>query len=259
VKKILIVLIGVPFLFWSVWIAFPEKTIQSIMENSVADRRISMEVRDIQKGLFYNFRVGNLVVKGFGGELVSLKNIHGRINPLGVARLRLELSIDGGIGSGDISGHINFSTDRTQAVFDFQDVSINDMPLFKLAGIKGTGAVSGRFSLAGDKGRIEFATANASFEPALFSGVGVPLNLFHSISGSIDMGENIIYMTSVSLEGKDVNARLKGAIKDNVMDLVMELMPRKAFLENPLFLTEVDKYKVSPGYYMIPVRGYLSL
>ena len=85
------------------------------------------------------------------------------------------------------------------------------------------------------------------------------MNLFHSISGSIDIGENIIHITSVSLEGKDVNARLKGAIKDNIMDLIVELMPRKAFLENPLFLNEVDKYKVSPGYYVIPVRGYLSM
>jgi hypothetical protein len=87
----------------------------------------------------------------------------------------------------------------------------------------------------------------------------VPLNLFQSISGSIDVRENVMHITSISLEGKDVNARLKGNIKANTMDLTMELMPGRSFIENPLFLNEFDRYKVSPGYYVIPVRGDLSL
>jgi hypothetical protein len=126
VKKILIVLIGMPVFFCSVWLVFPEKVIQSIVENSVTDRRINVEVRDIQKGLFYNFRVGDLVVKGFGGELVSLRNIHARINPLGLARMRLELSIDGGVGPGDISGRMDFKAGGTQAAFpeDFHSPAI---------------------------------------------------------------------------------------------------------------------------------------
>lgn len=258
-KKILIVFIVIPVLFWSAWIAFPEKTIQSIIESSVTDRRITLDVRGLQKGLFYNCRVEDLVVKGFGGELVSLKNIHARINPLGLARLRLELSIDGGIGPGDISGRTDFNASGAQAVFEFKNVRINDMSLFKRAGIKGTGTVSGRFLLAGDKGHIEFVTADASFEPSFLSGIKVPLNLFQRISGSIDVRENIMHITSISLEGKDVNARLKGNINANIMNLTMELMPGSTFLENPLFLNEFDKYKVSPGYYVIPVRGDLSL
>jgi hypothetical protein len=40
----------------------------------------------------------------------------------------------------------------------------------------------------------------------------------------------------------------------------MELMPDKSFIENPLFINAVEKYKVSPGYYVIPVkRTYSSL
>jgi type II secretion system protein N len=259
VKKILIVLIGMPVLFWSVWIVFPKKIIQSIIETSLTDRRINVEVRDIQKGLFYDFRVGDMVVKGFGGELVSLRNIHGRINPLGLARLCLELSIDGYAGPGDISGRMDFNANGAQAAFAFKNVRINDMSLFKRAGIKGTGTVSGRFSIVGDKGHIEFVTADASFEPSLLSGIKVPLNLFQSISGSVDVRGNIIYITSISLQGKDVNARLKGNIRANTMDLTMEVMPGRTFLENPLFLNEFDRYKVSPGYYVIPLRGGLSI
>jgi len=42
------------------------------------------------------------------------------------------------------------------------------------------------------------------------------------------------------------------------MDLNMELMPGRSFIENPLFNMEMDRYRVSPGYYVIPVRGNLS-
>jgi type II secretion system protein N len=259
VKKVLVVLVAIPVLFWAVWMVIPEKTIRSIIENSVRAERIGLEVRGVQKGLFYNFKIEDLVVKGFGGDLVALKNVHGHINPFGLARLRLELSIDGGIGSGGLSGRMNFGAEGTRGVFEYRDVDIRDMPLFKRAGIKGTGAVSGRFSLAGDKEHVEFITADASFEPALFSGIRVPLNLFHSISGAMDIKGNVIYVTSVFLEGDDVNARLKGGIKANIVDLTMELMPGRTFLKNPLFLNEVDRYKVSPGYYVIPIRANFSL
>lgn len=258
-KKLLLVLIAIPVFFWSVWIVLPGKTIQSIIENSAPGGRISLEVKGIQKGLFYNFLVADLVVKDGGGELISLKHIHGRINPFGLSRLRLELLINGAIGPGEISGHMDIGAGGTQATFEYRNVGISDMPIFKRSGIRGTGPVSGRFSLAGDKGHVEFAAARASFEPALFSGIKVPLNLFHSVSGAIDIKENVINIASISLEGKDVNARLKGVINADVMDLTMELMPGRTFLENPLFLNEVDKYKVSPGYYVIPIKGAFPL
>jgi hypothetical protein len=34
----------------------------------------------------------------------------------------------------------------------------------------------------------------------------------------------------------------------------MELMPGMSFIENPLFLAGLEKYKISPGYYVIPVK-----
>jgi hypothetical protein len=39
----------------------------------------------------------------------------------------------------------------------------------------------------------------------------------------------------------------------------MEVMPGKAYLENPIFLGELQKYMVSPGYYMIPIKGKFSI
>jgi type II secretion system protein N len=254
VKKILYVLIAIPLIFWGIWIAFPETSIQSIIENSISSNKFRLEVKGVKKGLFYNLSVDNLTLKSSGEQLVSLTNIHSRVNPLSLIMFRLNLFFDGGIGGGTISGRTNLIRNKMQLGLDIKKANISDIPLFKLIGIQGTGTISGRFTMIDNTGHVEFVTKDSSFEQAVFSGVKVPLNFFHSIRGSVDIKGNIINVVSVALEGKDIYARLKGVIKDAVMDLDMELMPGTSFIENPLFLAGLEKYKISPGYYVIPVK-----
>ncbi len=257
-KKVLIVLIvAIPVIFWGIWIAVPETSIQSIIENSISSNKLRLEVEGVKKGLFYNLSVDNLTLKSSREQLVSLTNIHSRVNPLSLIMFRLNLFFDGGIGGGNISGRINRIRNKTQIGLDIKKANISNIPLFKLIGIQGTGTISGRLTMIDDTGHVEFVTKDSSFEPAVFSGVKVPLNFFHNIRGSIDIKGNIINVVSVALEGKDIYARLKGVVKDAVMDLNMELMPGMSFIENPLFLAEFEKYKISPGYYIIPVKGNL--
>src|SRR4030042_190940 len=114
-----------------------------------------------------------------------------------------------------------------------------------------------RFTMLDDTGHVEFVTKDSRLEPAILSGVNVPLNFFNSVRGSVDIKGDIINVVSIALEGKDIHARLKGPIKDAVMNLDMELMPGISLIENPLFRGELGKYKVSPGYYVIPLKGNL--
>jgi type II secretion system protein N len=257
VKKILIALTAIPVIFWGIWIVFPETSIQSIIENSISNNKFRLEVKGVKKGLFYNLSVDNLILKSSKKELIFLSNIYGRINPLSLIMFRLNLFFDGGIGGGNISGRMNLIKNKMQIGLDIKKADISDIPLFKLIGIQGTGTISGRLTMIDDTGHVEFVTKDSSFEPAVFSGVSVPLNFFHSMRGSIDIKGDIINIVSVALEGKDIYARLKGVIKDAVMDLDMELMPGTSFIENPLFLAGLEKYKISPGYYIIPVKGNL--
>lgn len=257
-KKILIIsFIAIPLIFWGIWLVFPKTSIQSIIEGSMHSDKLGLEVKGVKKGLFYNLSVDNLTLKSSGEQLVSLTNIHSRVNPLSLIMLRLNLSFNGGVGEGTISGRTNLIRNKMQIGLDIKKANISNIPLFKLIGIQGRGTISGRLTMIDDTGHVEFITKDSSFEPAIFSGVKVPLNFFHSIRGSVNIKGNIINVVSVALEGKDIYARLKGVVKDAVMDLDMELMPGTSFIENPLFLAELEKYKISPGYYIIPVRGNL--
>jgi len=258
-KKVFIALAVLVTVIWGIWIAFPVTAIQSIIEDSVHNQKITLTIEGLKKGLFYRLYADRIVLKITGEEFISLHSVHGTINPLSFIILRMDLSLNGRIGAGNFSGDASVSKKIVTTNLDFMQASLMDMQFLKIAGIRGTGDVSGKFTLTDQKGHLAFLVNDAGIEPAVFADVIVPLNFFNTIKGSIDIEGNTFDLVSVSLEGRDIFARLKGIIKDNVMDIHMEVMPQKSFLENPLFLSQVDRYQVSPGYYVIPVKGHLVL
>ncbi len=258
-KKVLIVVVAVPIFFWCIWIVIPASTAQSMIENSLKDRNIQIEVTGFRKGILYNISIDEITFSNTGGELLTFRAIDAQINPLHLFLLKLRGSFEGVLYDGYAKGLIALKKNSGEIALDFQKANIQEVPLFRLAGIKATGTIAGKFVMKNDTGHIEFTTNDASFEPAVFSGVVVPLNFFHSGKGSLNIYGNTVSIPSVALEGEEIYARLKGTIKNSVMDLDIEVMPGKSFVENPLFVHEFEKYKVSPGYYVIPVKGNLSL
>ena len=140
---------------------------------------------------------------------------------------------------------------------DFRQAQLRDLQFLAITGIRGKGTISGHITMTDQNGHVNFLVNNAELEPLVFQDVPAPLNFFRTINGSVDIDRNNIHLVSVSLEGQNIFARLGGDIKDGVMDLRMEVMPQKVFLENPLFLSRIARYQVSPGYYLIPIKGPL--
>lgn len=254
-KKIIIVLVTIPVIFWAVWFIFPETSIQSVVDNSLSNNKFRLEVIGLNKGLFYKLNVDNLILKSSEEELITLNNIKSRINPLYLFIFQIRGYFNGEISGGYFSGNINFSKENIQSKIDFKQANISNIQLFKLFGIRGSGTISGSIIIKDNSGYIEFVTKDAAFEPFSFSNFRVPLNFFQNVMGSIEIKEEMINIISLTLDGKDIYARLKGIIQDNAADLKMELMPGKSFLENPFFLSEFERYRMSPGYYVIPLRG----
>jgi type II secretion system protein N len=258
VRKILVVLIVIPIFFWGIWIAIPGSSIQSAIENYSDAENFALKTEGLKKGLFFNFDIDRLTINRSGKEQFSLQNLHCRIKPLPVLLLQLRIYFNGDTGGGTLSGKANLKKNYRKIQFDVKEASINEIPLLKNIGIQGTGTVSGSLVMENDSGYVEFVTSNADFETAVFSGVPVPLQYFHNVRGAAEIKGNVINIVSVALEGNDVYARLKGLVRDRFMDLRMELMPGRSLLENPLFIHALDRYKVSPGYYVIPVKGYIT-
>jgi type II secretion system protein N len=259
VKKILFGLIAIPVILWAPWFVIPETTLQSIIEDYFTGKKFHAEIHEIKKGVFYNFSANKLLVKSSTREIIFFSNLHGNINPLSLLILQLNISIDGTVGEGNISGNVRLAKNNMQMRLDFTKARIDEISMLKRAGINGTGTLSGRFSMINSKGNIDFNIEDGNFQQAEFAGVKVPLNFFHDIKGAIEINGDMLNIISVYCEGKDIYARLKGVIKDAVMDLTMEVMPGQSFIENPFFFAELERYKISPGYYIIPLRSIFFL
>lgn len=256
-KKVFFLLIAVIIVIWGMWIAFPVTAMESIIEDSINNQKAVIAVKGLKKGLFYRLYADNIVLKNAKSDLISLNSVLATIDPLRLMALRMDMSVYGRLGEGNFSGDASLSRKMVTMNLDFREAQLRDLQFFAITGIRGKGTISGRITMTDQNGHVNFLVNNAELEPLVFQDVPAPLNCFHTINGSVDIERNSIHLVSVSLEGQNISARLRGDIKDGVMDLRMEVMPQKLFLENPLFLSQIGRYQVSPGYYLIPIKGPL--
>lgn len=258
-KIFLIVVCALILLVFGTWFVFSENTLQTIIKDSLAEHRIDSELHGLKKGLFYVLSIDTVVLKRNSAELISLHNVTLRIHPLSLFRFSLNGVIESEVYGGTLSGSVKFTKNTKHVNLTMNKVRVGEVVFLKHIGLTGQGTLSGKMVMADATGRVEFATEDAQFEPATYSGRRVPLNIFHAITGALDIKGGTIHLVSVSFTGKEVFARLKGAIQNSVMDLTMEIMPERSIVENPFLLAELEQYKVSPGYFVIPIKGTLPL
>jgi hypothetical protein len=63
---------------------------------------------------------------------------------------------------------------------------------------------------------------------------------------------------SISLEGPGIFARAKGSIKAGMLDVKLELMPEETAVPGHLLTAVIGQYRVSRGYYVIPIKTALK-
>lgn len=253
-KKFLVILFFIPIFIWGIWIAIPESTIQYEIESSIADENFSLETDGLKKRSFYKIEIDRLKLKFYDTELVSFKDIQAPINLLALLSLKLKVSFNGDIGKGTVLGNIFRTTKEKKLEMKVKNASINEISFLTHAGIDASGTLSGNITMINDEIHVEFETHNADFQPVVFSGITLPLNFFNSVKGALEIKRDTIHVSSLALKGKDIYARLKGKIINNLMDLSIEIMPGSSFLDNPIFVNALKQYKISPGYYVIHIR-----
>jgi type II secretion system protein N len=259
VKIFLVAVCALILIVFGTWFVFSENTLQTIIKDSLAEHNIDSELHGLKKGLFYVLSVDTVVLKRNNAELILLRNVILRIHPLSLFRFSLNGVIESEVYGGTLSGSVKFTKNAKHLALTMNKVRIGEAVFLKHLGLTGQGLLSGKVVIDDATGHVDFATEDARFEPATYSGRRVPLNIFHAITGALDIKGGTIHLVSVSFTGKEVFARLKGVIQNSVMDLSMEIMPERSVVENPFLLAELEQYKVSPGYFVIPIKGTLDL
>ena len=249
-KKLLIIAALVAFTVWGLWfIAVPESVIVRALnfESGI----FSVEASGFEKGLFYNFRIGNIGLKRAGKKLISADGITGSVNLFSLARLKTEIKFKGGISGGRLNGTAVFKGKHRDI-----DIFISGADLAELvAGTKGR--IEAEAHIKDAAGDAKFSIDNAEITPVGLIGLDIPSLNFHTARGALDFAGQSLDLRSFALEGDGVYARLKGGIKGGSVNMELELMPEGEM--DPVVAAFIAKYKVSPGYYKIPVKRELKL
>lgn len=243
-----------------VWlIVLPETYLGDLIGSSLQRPDLQVEMSGFRKGLFYDLSANRMSVVKDGKELLAVENVRGRINPLSLFLLRFDMHFSASLGNGVISGRANLVRGRRNILVTVRDAELNAVPFFGLLGINGSGMLSGTAGMDDKSGEVRFDIADAKFGSGTFGGIAVPLHFFRSARGALSLTGGNVSVTSFALEGADIYARIKGQISAGKMNLTMEVMPKPAFLEKNPAIALLERYKVSPGYYAIPVSGDIAL
>ena len=255
IRLLITCLVAVAFIFglWS--IVLTDRMLINGIEKSLMDGDLHVEVTDLKKGLFFDFKSAHMTLKKSDRALISIDDVTGRINPLKLLTGKPPLDFRGNVGGGRIDGEAGFFK-RSSANIRVYKANIEEIPFFAFSGLEGNGAVSGECRLAKGTGDIKFVVKDAHLKNGSFGGISVPLDVFHDAKGAMAIEGPTVKIVSFSLEGEGIYARIKGNIIGKKLDVTLELMPDRSFKESIAF-SALGNYRVSPGYFVIPITTTL--
>ncbi len=238
-------------------IVLPEDLILSSLNGTLKTDNLSLEIPGFKKGVFFTFHAPVLRLKKGDTVLFTIGSLTGSINPLSLVLLRLPLSFSGDIGGGTMEGHIDLLHWHDRFAIVINKAGIQQTALLSSLGLSGDGVLSGS-AIAGEKYfEVKFEIRDAHFTGSVY-GLPIPPNLFHTVRGLIRASGNDLWIDSLWLEGKGLNARLKGTLKGRQAGLTLEIMKDSSFVDSGGLLQLIEHYKVSPGYYVVPLPSPLS-
>lgn len=261
-KKTAVALIALLFLAACLWfIAIPESLVAGLIENSLSREYLYLKTEGVKKGLFYTFAADRILLKkkGSGADpddtLLVFSNVKGRVALLSLLMLRPELRFRGSVNDGGVTGVVRL-TGADSLMITASALRINGIPLFEPLGIYGDGILSGTFAVRDNSGELKFSVTDLRLKSTALGGVLLPLDLFHDAKGSVRISnDTTAEVRSFAMTGTGIYARVKGTIKGNDMNMSLELMADSSLASESLFQMVLEKYRVSPGYYLVPLKG----
>lgn len=224
----------------------------------------------LKKGLLFDLDVDRMTLVKRDRRAAGEKASEGSLTPLlvteeiriwldllSILTLHPELTFRGKLYGGTIRGTAGLTENSSWHVKG-SNISIGGFPLLGAFGVKGDGMLSGEVISRKGKGEIRFVADNLRLGNASLEGVILPLNLFHTMRGSLKLDGDAVTIQSLTLNGDGVRGRMRGTIRGGFLDASMEVMTDSSSGQGSLFQAMLAPYQTSPGYYIIPVRTALK-
>lgn len=262
-KKASLIIAAALLLVVGLWyVAIPAGLIADAIENALSRDYLYLKAEEVKKGAFYNFSAARVILmkKGGGGNadhpLLVFENVKGWFEFLSLFVFHPRLSFEGRMGTGEVRGTLRLTGNDTLKI-EGKDISIRGMPLFEPLGVYGDGILSGDLLVRNNMGDLKFSVRDVQLVRASLGGIALPLDLFHEIKGAVALRNDTAEVLSFAMTGEGIYARVKGSIGGTGMNLSLELMTDSSFAADPFFRFVLERYKVSPGYAVIPLQGLI--
>lgn len=262
VRYIIALFISLPVVVFGFWlIAVPESAMTDALEGALGADSVYLKAEGLKKGLFYDFSADRifLMKKGSGeyGErpLVMINGLRGRLDFISLIKFAPALKFEGTAGKGVVSGEVGIMGNSSLEVRG-GGIAISEIPFLESFGISGEGLLSGDCLTEGKKGEIRLSLTDARLGNTYIGDAFLPLSLFDGMKAAVAIVDGAAEVKSFAMSGKGVYGRIKGRIMERRMDMSLELMADSSY-SAPIPLQLVERYKVSPGYYVIPLKGEL--
>ena len=252
-KTTIIIALGLSA-FLGLWlVAIPENLIIHFIENSLTKSGVKIETDDFKKGLFYNFSIKRINVTGENNvPMLTINDVEARLNFTSVVKLTPQIYFNGNINNGEIHGDISLKGSEGLSIIKGNNIDIHDIPALGRLGIQGKGNLAFDLWHMNNRSEIKFYLGDANMSGS-FSGIGIlPLDIFQKVLGTLVIENELASVKSLVLEGRGIYARIKGDISRDSQNLKIEVMADSS-QPGLSSLKIIEQFKVSPGYYVIPL------
>lgn len=252
-KVLAFILISIPIFFWGIWFVFPEDVIKDEIIDTLSNEDLKPEITGFKKGLSYDFKIDKLVFKNNSKEVLIFKNIDSKIKFLSLLIFQINMTIKGEFAGGILNGNLLIEKNGVSGKLFLDNGNLEEINALYIADLKAKGILKATIDINTNNAYLNFIVKDADMEPLIIKDTYIPLNLFKKINGSFVKEKDFINIESLSFEGENIIARVKGKIIDSKIDCNIEVMPGNEYVDKQLVIYGLDRYKVAPGYYVIPI------
>jgi type II secretion system protein N len=254
-RNILYILISIPMFIMLTWyFAVPTDLIHEQIKDFISNSTgadINATITGLRKGVLPGLHADTLDLSIDEKPALNIEDLSVIFNPGYLLKKQLAFSISGKIGGGNINGLVKLPA---RGEIKIERAELNAIPYLTRFSINVNGHVFAGINIKDNAAKIRFEVPDLIIDDS--ASVIPLLNTFRKLQGALSVNENNLKVDSISLEGEKGYARLKGDITNGVMNLSLELMPVKDRI-NAMESMLIGKYIVSPGYYIIPIKGPL--
>lgn len=257
VKYIIAVVVFIPVFTSLVWtFGVPDSLIPKLINEGAAKKGYAVQAEGFKKGLLLSFRAGSLKVLKGKDELFTVSDLKGRISPLGLLTLKVGVVFGGYVGEGRLEGSAELLRKGYRLAVKFDDIEAEALPMARRVG---NGYISGEADIRDGEGSVKFSVSEIELKKSPFPGVPLPPDIFKSAKGALTIEGDTVVVNSIFVEGRGLNARVSGRVKGDMLELKVELMPDEKVLPDFVMTALIGRYRVSAGYYVVPIKRRLRL